>query len=137
MHGGLRWLFLLAGSLILLLFLAWLGIRQYSAYHAFEEDAVTSGAGNCTLKSYIRNYKPLGLVGRIGSGYSSRYFYRVYDSAGELLATSEWNFSEYEIDDFSAHWVRRLAMYPTTDGWASFSLKQCDVSAEQPEAGRQ
>lgn len=132
-----RWLLMPLGILVVLLLLGWLGIRQYSAYHAFEVDAVASGAGNCTLKSYIRNYKPLGPVGRIGSGYSSRNFYRVYDSAGDLLATSEWNFSEYEIDDFSAHWIRRMAMYPTTDGWASFSLKQCDFSAEQQEAGHQ
>ncbi|MFK3774174.1 hypothetical protein [Pseudomonas sp. NPDC089406] len=137
MRGVLRWLLICVAALMLLLVLAGLGIRQYSASQAIEVDAFASGAGNCTLKSYIRNYKPLGLLGRIGSGYSSRYFYRVYDSAGELLATSEWNFSEYEIDDFSAHWVRRMAMYPTTDGWASFSLKQCDGSAAQPEAGRQ
>jgi hypothetical protein len=131
-----RWWLMPLGILVVLL-LGWLGIRQYSAYHAFEVDAVARGAGNCTLKSYIRNYQPLGIVGRVGSGYSSRYFYRVYDSAGDLLATSEWNFSEYEIDDFAAHWIRRMAMYPTTDGWASFSLKECDLPAERQEAGKQ
>jgi hypothetical protein len=130
----LRWLLLALLAMLAAPLLAWFCIRQFSAYVAIETDVLANPSGSCVLKSYVRNYQPLGIVGRVGSGWSSRYFYRVYDRDGDLLATSEWTLSEYEIDDFSPEWHGQMALYPTTDGWASFWVPQCRQPAAEAVA---
>ncbi|MFK3774173.1 hypothetical protein [Pseudomonas sp. NPDC089406] len=134
---SVRWLFLIVGSLVLLLFLAWLGMRAYASDQAQVTDSIASGSGKCLLKTYRRDYSAFGVAGGMASAFGSRYFYRVYNNAGDQLATSEWNFSEDEVNTFATEWLGQMAMYPTRHGWASFSLKQCDGSAAQQEAGRQ
>lgn len=105
---SVRWLFLLVGSLILLLFLAWLGMRLYASDQAQVTDSIASGSGKCLLKTYRRDYSAFGVAGRMASVFGSRYFYRVYNNAGDPLATSEWNFSEEEVNTLplsgSARW---------------------------------
>lgn len=126
-----RWLFLPVCSLILLLFLAWFGMRQYASNQAHVTDSIASGSGKCLLKTYRRDYSAFGVVGRMASAFGSRYFYRVYNNAGDQLATSEWNFSEDEVNTFATEWLGQMAMYPTRHGWASFEMRECAAASAQ------
>ncbi|QXH49181.1 hypothetical protein KSS94_14590 [Pseudomonas fakonensis] len=126
---SVRWLFLLVGSLILLLFLAWLGMRLYASDQAQVTDSIASGSGKCLLKTYRRDYSAFGVAGRMASVFGSRYFYRVYNNAGDPLATSEWNFSEEEVNTFATEWLGQMAMYPTRHGWASFEMSECAAAS--------
>ncbi|NIX93450.1 hypothetical protein HCG45_11895 [Pseudomonas fulva] len=125
----MRWLFLPVGSLIFLLFLAWFGMRRYASDQANVTDRIASGSGKSLLKTYVRNYSAFGVAGRMASAFGSFHFYRVYNDAGDLLATSEWNFGEHEVSTFATEWFGQTAMYPTRHGWASFSLKECGAQA--------
>ncbi|PSD43541.1 hypothetical protein C7E23_18045 [Elizabethkingia anophelis] len=79
----------------------------------------------------FRNYADLGVAGRVASVFGSTHFYRVYSESGDLLATSEWNIGEHEVDVFATEWLGQTAMYPTQHGWASFSLKECAAESAQ------
>ncbi|PSD12970.1 hypothetical protein [Stenotrophomonas maltophilia] len=126
-----RGMFLSVGLLILLLFLAWFCMRQFASHQAVVKDSIASGSGKCLLNTYFRNYADLGVAGRVASVFGSTHFYRVYSESGDLLATSEWNIGEHEVDVFATEWLGQTAMYPTQHGWASFSLKECAAESAQ------
>ncbi|QXH44757.1 hypothetical protein KSS93_17920 [Pseudomonas xanthosomatis] len=123
---ALLWAGVAVGGLVLLMFVAWLAVRQIATYAGRELDSVTSDGGGCALNTYTRRYSAAGVAGRIASLFGSSYYYRVYSRDGELLATSEWTIWKRESGgDMAAHWINGTAIYPG-DGWEGWRLPQCN-----------
>jgi hypothetical protein len=92
-----------------------------------EWNSSSNETGSCYLKTYIRKYSSMGVVGRFFSLFGSQFYYRVYSKNGELLKTSEWAFWETQLGaDQSAYWIHGAAFYLTTDGLKNWELPACD-----------
>jgi len=102
-------------------------VREKATEAGSEDQISWSSTGECVVKTYVRDFSGLGVVGRIFGIFSNDYYYRVYSKNGDLLETSEWNFLESEAGEVDrARWVYGRVLYPTTKGYGGWSLRQCN-----------
>ncbi len=58
--------------------------------------------------------------------FSSPAFFRVHDTQGRLLRSSEWLLFQNEVDDEAPRWVSEgQVLYPTSHGYEGWALAEC------------
>lgn len=80
----------------------------------------------CYINAYIPKFSSLGVPGKVVKLFSSDAFFRVYRKDGTLLKSSEWLLWQREFaDSESEKWINGNAIYPTNDGYAGWTLREC------------
>jgi ABC-type dipeptide/oligopeptide/nickel transport system permease component len=105
---------------------SWLYVKLYLSHNTNPHSTTWSDSGACYINSYIPNFRSLGVPGITVELFSSAAFFRVYRKDGTLVKNSEWLLWQREFaDSESEKWVNGNAIYPTDDGYAGWSLREC------------
>ncbi len=122
-----KWLGTGAMLLLVLPVTAWIYIKLQVSHDTVAYDSVWSPTGTCRIEAYVPRYSSYGVLGRMVALFSSNGFYRVYTKEGVELKSSEWLIWQREYPDMeTARWANGHAIYPTGDGYAGWTLKECN-----------
>lgn len=105
----------------------WLFTKLYLSANTLPYDTQWSESGRCYINAYIPKFSSLGVLGKTVKLFSSNSFFRVYDRDGVLLKSSEWLLWQREFAELEgAFWVNGHAIYPSNNGYAGWSLPECN-----------
>ncbi|MDX5432579.1 MAG: hypothetical protein LPK20_03260 [Halomonas sp.] len=105
----------------------WLFAKPYLSANTRPYDTQWSESERCYINAYIPKFSSLGVLGKTVKLFSSDSFFRVYDSNGVLLKSSEWLLWQREFAGLEgAFWVNGHAIYPSNNGYASWTLPECN-----------
>lgn len=114
---------LMAVPLCLLTFIV---LKVFSSLTAKPLKTYDSESAKCHISRYAADYAFLGVVGSIFELFSSRSFYRVYATDGQLLKTSEWYLWMREGNPGVApEFHGEMILYPGSEGWESWIIPEC------------
>lgn len=116
---------LTAGTLLIPLAI-WLYVKVNLSLSTEPYATTWSESRSCYINAYIPQFSSLGVPGKLVKLFSSDAFFRVYRKDGTLLKSSEWLLWQREFaDSESEQWVNGNAIYPTDDGYAGWTLREC------------
>ncbi|QLC73198.1 hypothetical protein LPB260_20835 [Pseudomonas sp. LPB0260] len=118
---------LLIAAVVMLVPLAiWLYVKTNLSRNTEPYATTWSESRACYINAYIPKFSSLGVPGKLIKLFSSDAYFRVYRKDGTLLKSSEWLLWQREFaDSESEKWVNGNAIYPTDDGYAGWSLREC------------
>jgi hypothetical protein len=128
MPSGLRnkIILLIAAVVVLMPLAIWLYVKANLSRNTEPYATTWSESRACYINAYIPKFSSLGVPGKLVKLFSSDAFFRVYRKDGTLLKSSEWLLWQREFaDSESERWVNGNAIYPTDDGYAGWSLREC------------
>jgi hypothetical protein len=128
MPSGLRnkIILLIAAVVVLMPLAIWLYVKANLSRNTEPYVTTWSESRACYINAYIPKFSSLGVPGKLVKLFSSDAFFRVYRKDGTLLKSSEWLLWQREFaDSESERWVNGNAIYPTDDGYAGWSLREC------------
>ncbi|EBS7636607.1 hypothetical protein CDR68_23230 [Salmonella enterica] len=113
-------------SIFILLVVYFMTVKFLAYKNAIKKDFLWNGSQTCQLVTYLPNYTPYGIVGKILGLFSNQSFFIVLDDRGRELRSSAWRFWEYQFsDDMAPEWHGIYVTYPTNDGWSGWRIPEC------------